>query len=170
MDTLSHGLYGGGLFGRKSKKDFFTAFFFGVMPDIFSFGPYFVLMILGFLPMEDYSSGAPSSEAIPLFVHALYQVTHSFVIYTIVLATLIWFGRKGLAKLTLGWPLHILVNIPTHTHEFFPTPFLWPMSDVTFNGVSWATPWIFVPNVIIICLIYAQWYLSYRRKKKVGVL
>ena len=136
------------------------------MPDIFSFGPYFVLMLLGLYPMEDHSHGQPSMASIPDFVHVMYQVTHSLVIYAVVIAILVLLGRRAWVWLTLGWPLHILVDMPTHTQEFFSTPFLWPLSDFSFNGISWSNPWIFIPNVIVLAGIYGHWYLERRRAKK----
>jgi len=44
MDTLSHALYGKGLFGYKKYR--WYSFFFGIIPDIFSFGIYFIYLIL----------------------------------------------------------------------------------------------------------------------------
>ena len=40
MDTLSHALYGKGLFGYKKYRWF--SFLFGAIPDLFSFGIYFI--------------------------------------------------------------------------------------------------------------------------------
>ena len=44
MDTLSHALYGKGLFGYKKYR--WYSFFFGIIPDIFSFGIYFIYLIV----------------------------------------------------------------------------------------------------------------------------
>jgi hypothetical protein len=41
MDTLSHALWGKGLFGYRGKT--WLALFFGEMPDLFSFGFLFFL-------------------------------------------------------------------------------------------------------------------------------
>ncbi len=41
MDIISHGLWGGITVGRKSGRSFWTAFCFGVAPDLFAFGPMF---------------------------------------------------------------------------------------------------------------------------------
>ena len=42
MDTLSHGLWGGAVFGEKGPGTWKWAFFWGMAPDLFSFGPFFV--------------------------------------------------------------------------------------------------------------------------------
>ena len=41
MDIISHGLWGGITVGRRSGRSFWTAFCFGVAPDLFAFGPMF---------------------------------------------------------------------------------------------------------------------------------
>src|SRR3989339_483126 len=48
MDTLSHALWGGVAFGRKSRKSFLLASTFGLAPDILSFGILFASNLLGF--------------------------------------------------------------------------------------------------------------------------
>lgn len=158
MDIISHGLYGGVAFGRLSKRDYITAFFFGIAPDLFSFGIFFVANLVSGGTM-----GKPHLESIPQYVHSAYDVTHSLVVYAVVVAILWYFGKKHLAWLTLAWPLHILVDIPTHDTTFFPTPFLWPVSNFHIDGVSWGQPMIFIPNVILILFLYTYWYI--RRRK-----
>lgn len=164
MDILSHGLYGGIAFGRKSRKDYITAFFFGIGPDIFSFGPFFISLVLG-LQNISFSQFDPSHSAnIPTYVHSLYNVTHSLVIYGLFLLLLWAFGKKDFAKLTFGWPLHILVDMPLHTASFFPTPFLWPIANFPINGIPWSEPFIFFPNVVFLVVLYTLWYRKTKLK------
>mgnify|MGYP003393056124 CR=1 FL=1 len=160
MDILSHGLYGGVAFGKKSKKDYLIAFLFGVGPDLFSFGLFFVLAILGFYESPFGKMEPPDPTLIPRYVHSLYDVTHSLVIYGIFFALLWFLGKKSFAKLTLGWPLHILVDIPTHSSAFFPTPFLWPVSRFYVDGIPWSNPYIFFPNAVVILVLYLYWYFK----------
>lgn len=65
----------------------------------------------------------------------------------------------------LAWPLHILVDIPTHSERFFPTPFLWPLSDFHVDGHPWSDPRIFIPNVILIAGLYT-WYYWWRPRRE----
>ena len=61
MDIFSHGLYGGVLTGRKSRKSFWTAFIFGISPDLFSFGIFTLSILLGFVSyfkLQDYLAAA----------------------------------------------------------------------------------------------------------------
>ncbi len=159
MDIISHGLYGGVAFGRTSRFSYFKAFFFGIMPDLCSFG----IFMIGALLLSDhaYEPGPPHPSIIPSYVYTLYNVTHSLVVAALVIGA-VWFVRgKPLMEL-FAWPLHILVDIPTHSSEYFPTPFLWPVSDFTINGVSWGHAYIFFPNVLLIIVLYGWWCIRRR--------
>lgn len=109
MDIFSHGLYGDVALGRSSRRDYITAFLFGIAPDMLAFGVFFITTIL-----SSSALGRPSVEMIPPYVFSIYNLTHSLVIYAVFFTVLLVFGRKHFAKLTLAWPLHILVDIPTH--------------------------------------------------------
>jgi len=37
-----------------------------------------------------------------------------------------------------AWLLHILIDIPTHSRKQWAPQFLWPLSHISVNGVSWA--------------------------------
>ncbi|MGB3072855.1 MAG: hypothetical protein WBB68_01185 [Candidatus Moraniibacteriota bacterium] len=166
MDIFSHGLYGGVAFGRRSRPSYWLAFFFGIAPDLFSFGLFFILTILGLAEHPDWRSGQhPDPAGIPGYVHALYNSTHSLVIFVAVFA-LVWLIRKKPLYEMLGWPLHILVDIPTHSEKFFPTPFLWPISDFHVDGYNWSRPEIFIPNVILLTLLYLWFYVIRPRRMK----
>jgi hypothetical protein len=158
MDIFSHGLYGGIAFGRKSKRDYVIAFLFGVAPDLLAFGAFFITSL--------FSSGVvgrPNLASIPSYVFSIYNFSHSLVVFALFFAIAWIAGKKDFAKLMLAWPLHILVDIPTHDTSFFPTPFLWPISHFSIDGTSWGQPLIFVPNVILLVCLYTIWYV--RRKK-----
>ncbi len=166
MDIISHGLYGGIAFGRKSKISYWKAFFFGVFPDLASFGIFTAFTVLGLVSGPDWNAGPPDPSLIPSYVHQLYNVTHSLVVFSVVFIGLWLYMKKPMIEM-LGWPLHIFVDMPTHSSAFFPTPFLWPISDFTFNGVGWGNPYIFIPNVVFIILLYAGWFWYKKRKRGV---
>jgi hypothetical protein len=161
MDIFSHGLYGGVAFGRRSRRDYVTAFLFGIGPDIVAFGTFFIMSLLFTGTM-----GRPSIESIPSYVFTIYDFSHSLVVYAVFVAVLWLCGKKHFALLTLAWPLHILVDIPTHDATFFPTPFLWPISTFHIDGVSWGHPMIFIPNVLLVLGLYAYWYWERRKARR----
>lgn len=159
MDIISHGLWGSLAFGRKNRRSFWTAFFFGVAPDLFSFGFYIAGTWIGVFGHPDWSSGRhPDPSAIPLFVHSFYNVTHSLIIFGVVFG-LIWLIRRKPFWGMSAWGLHVLFDIPTHSDGFFPTPFLWPLSDFHVSGIPWSHPAIFFPNVGLLLILYAWFFL-----------
>ncbi len=164
MDTLSHALYGGVAFGRRSRWSYWLAFFFGMAPDLFSFGLFFLTNLFGITERPDWSAGPPPESLIPGYVHGMYDITHSLVVFAVVFAV-VWIIRHRPLWEMLGWPLHILVDIPTHSSEFFPTPFLWPISDFHVDGYPWSRPEIFIPNVLLLIALYV-WFWWKRRKQQ----
>ncbi len=165
MDIISHGLWGGVAFGKKSKWEFWLAFFIGMAPDFFSFGIYTIATILGISEARQ-SYGQTDMNEIPQYVHALYNVTHSLVIFLIVFG-LLWAIRRKPLWLLGAWGLHILVDIPTHAASFFPTPFLWPVSSYTLDGINWGNPYIFFSNLGLLLVTYLIWFLSYKKPRTI---
>lgn len=167
MDIVSHGLYGGVAFGRRSRASYWTAFLIGILPDLLSFGILTVLTALRLVSGPDWGDGVPNPAAVPMFVHRLYDVTHSLVVAALVIAFVWYVAGKRMVEL-FAWPLHILVDIPTHSSRFFPTPFLWPLSDFHVDGVSWGTPWVYYTNVAVLVVLYLHYYVTKRRRKVYG--
>ncbi len=157
MDIVSHGLWGALAFGRQSRKSFWLAFGIGLAPDLFSFGILWVAASVGLAHKPDFSHGLPPESSIPPYVHHLYDVTHSFVLFLTVFA-LVWVIAKRPVWELGAWGLHVLVDIPTHSFAFFPTPFLWPLSDWKFDGWPWSQPAILIPNFTVLLLLYG-WFL-----------
>lgn len=168
MDILSHGLWGAIAFGRKSRASFWLAFVIGLAPDLFSFGILWTAATLGLSEKPDFSHGTPPESTIPLYVHQLYNVTHSFIIFILAFVLLWLLLRRPLWELS-AWGLHVLVDIPTHSFAFFPTPFLWPLSTWKFDGWQWMTPTILVPNYVLLALLYA-WFLWRVSKPRYGTM
>jgi len=147
MDIISHGLWGGAAFGRRSKKYFKIAFLFGMLPDLFAFTYVFFQQLF---------SGAITSgpfHHVPLSVAALYSISHSFVVAGIVIALAFVIWRRRMLPV-LAWPLHIFLDVFTHDIKFFATPYLWPFHTFLFDGISWNTPWIFIANWGALILVY----------------
>ncbi|MDO8240892.1 MAG: hypothetical protein Q7T51_02865 [Candidatus Moranbacteria bacterium] len=167
MDIISHGLWGSGVFGQKSHKLFWLAFFFGIMPDLFSFGILFFHRIMirfgivsGDMPVQSFR---PEHASLPFYVNPLYDLTHSLIIFLIIFF-IIWLIRKKPLWEIGAWGLHILIDIPSHSNAFFPTPFLWPISDFHVNGISWGNPIIYIPNLILLALLYGWFFYSKKKK------
>lgn len=165
MDILAHSLWTAASAKalnnhKKTKKPLSIkiAAFWGVFPDLFAFTVPFLYIIW------QYTSGAwngsdfpqlPQSshfepgahEMLPVFQTAtrLYNVSHSAVVFAIVFF-IFWYIRKKPYWELFGWLLHIFIDIPTHTYQFYPTPVFWPLFGWKFDGVPWSLPWFMVLN------------------------
>lgn len=163
MDILSHGLWGSIALGRRGRRSFWIAFLFGVAPDLFSFGVLFAGGL--FWHGLEFLRGLgqpPDASLIPAYVYQLYNLTHSLLVFGLVFGV-VWLLR-GKPLLEMGaWGLHLGMDIFTHSDAFFPTPFLWPLSDAHFDGRPWGDLRIFAPNVLLLAVLYA-WFF-FRRKR-----
>ncbi len=179
MDTLSHGIWAG-LFARftnikvKRRINVWWTAFFGVFPDLFAFTIPFTWLILNLI-LGNISPGefrGPESNSLPegsefMFGLAsnLYNLSHSLIIFGLVylIVTLI---RKKQTYEMFGWLLHILIDIPTHTRAFYPTPIFWPTSSFKFSGINWANKWFMIINITAMVLFYVYIKMREKRKKK----
>lgn len=148
------------------------AAFYGIFPDLFSFSVPFIWAILSIISGNSTPSGLfpkpphdqpfdNNANPIFLFTHTLYNFSHSIPIFLIIFA-FVWFWRKKPIWEISGWLFHILIDIPTHSYEFFPTPFLWPISKWEFDGFSWSTTWFIILNYSAIVIVF----LLLRKKSK----
>ena len=108
MDTLSHALYGKGFFGYRKYRWF--SFLFGALPDLFSFGLYFLYIL--FLNNDKLNFGNPSNDTIPYWVYDLYDFSHSIVIAFIFIG-IAYKINKDFAFPMLAWPSHIILDFFT---------------------------------------------------------
>ena len=154
MDTFSHALYGKGLFGYRKYR--WTSFLFGAFPDLSSFGVYF--LVLFFSNFQKLQYGRPSIEEIPIWVIELYNISHSLITAFVFIA-IVYFVKRDLSWPMLAWPLHIIVDLLTHSIEFFPTPIFWPLSNYRFDGIPWSNIYVFITNIIMIFLIFFYRYI-----------
>lgn len=162
MDIFAHGLWSYAIFHRK--KYVWLAVLFGLLPDFLSFGIVFVMNLLN----GNFHRGPPPISTFPKWLFAAYNMTHSLIVFLVVFILIYTITKKWFWPLS-AWTIHILIDIPTHSTRFFPTPFLWPFSDYVFNGISWATPWFMVVNyssLLTLFLIIAHNRAKHRISKK----
>ncbi len=157
MDVVSHGLWGGAAFVKKSRKSFWLAFSFGVFPDLAAFSWFFISYLLrnGFVLPDFHKLEQPHPDLIPPYVHTIYNYSHSFIIFGLAFL-IVWTLLKRPVWEMLAWGLHIFMDIFTHSYKFFPTPFLYPVAHLEVNGVPWSNPVIFFTNWILLFLIYGR--------------
>ena len=158
MDVLAHFLWINALFYKRKKA--WLAGLFGVLPDVISFGPFIILYFF----MDGVRFGKP--DYFPNSLQLIYNLSHSLVIFTIVIFG-IYFLTKKIYWYLFGWGLHILMDIPTHARDFFPTKFLYPLSNITFDGYSWGQKDFLIVNWSLLAVVYLILAIHVRRKKKV---
>jgi hypothetical protein len=183
MDVFSHGLWAAALakiFNLKQEKvkiNAWSAAFWGAFPDVFAFAPVFIwLGYQFFFGNFDFGQlGGPDGmepsqpDTLPIFrlTHFLYSLSHSLFIFAVVFL-IIWIIWRRPRYSMFGWLLHILIDIPTHNYEFYPTPFLWPFSEWKFNGFAWADPWFMLVNFSALLTVYILVRRRARRKMALG--
>lgn len=158
MDYFAHGFWSYILF--HWIKNPWRAVAFGLLPDTASWFIYFLYRLIlseGF--------GEFSLNGIPGWVFSLYNVSHSLILAVIAI-TLVSLYLKKFPVYMLAWPIAIIIDIFTHTREFLPTPFLWPLSTWTFPGISWGNGWFVLVNYTLITLALAYIIIKKRHKKR----
>jgi hypothetical protein len=58
-----------------------------------------------------------------------------------------------------------LLDFPFHTKEFFPTKIFWPFSNFSVDGISWATPEVWLTNLSFL-LVFFFWRFKDKVKSK----
>ena len=179
MDIISHGLWGAAGYRAANvragarKFNLRLAAFWGVFPDLFAFSIAFVWIWWERLRGNAVPFPRPETTEPPMpdafwpfqLAGTLYNYSHSLVVFAVVVA-LVWFVRRRVPYEMGAWLLHILMDIPTHSYRFFPTPFLWPISSWKFNGFSWGTPWFLALNYTSLALVYLFLWVWKRKKNK----
>ncbi|MEZ0328590.1 MAG: hypothetical protein ABWK15_03360 [Dissulfuribacterales bacterium] len=147
MDTVSHALWGRGLFGFRGHP--WLALWFGAMPDVLSFGTFFLVQALN----GQWFRGKPPLAIIPWWTFFAYNLLHSLLIAAIVVGLVACF-RRDIAWAMLAWVFHILLDIPTHSAAYFPTRMFWPISDFVIDGIPWTMPAIWYSNLAGLLLLF----------------
>lgn len=152
MDTLSHALWGRGLFGFRGHP--WLALWFGAMPDILSFGPFFFMRMLH----GQWFRGRPPLETIPGWTFFIYDLLHSLLVAGIVVAAVAYL-RRDIAWSMLAWIFHILLDIPTHSSAYFATKMFWPISDFAIDGIPWSRPVVWYSNLagLLMLFLWRAW-------------
>ena len=185
MDFIAHGLWGG-IIAKTANKHQITKkpapihwfVFWSIIPDIFTFtilfAWFFGSILAGygsFANLSHYQITEPMPQNTHLIInltHWLYNFSHSLVVFLAVFA-IVFLKKRGAPWVMAGWLTHILIDIPTHSYKFFPTPFLWPLSQWKFDGWAWSTPEFVIFNYLLIAVIYFWLYRRWLRKKDKAV-
>jgi hypothetical protein len=98
-----------------------------------------------------------------LFVsHHLHCIAHSAVVAGAV-TWLVWHLRRAMWIPLLGWWSHIVIDVFTHSADYYASPVLYPFTERGFDGIAWNTPWFMALNYLALGAI-GLWLLHTRRR------
>ena len=131
MDLITHALLSRILVGREA-----AIIAAGVAPDL----PFYLTYPPWVIARGEAAQSLVSGDwpDAPPWMEALHYAAHSVPVAllgsVLVRALTRHWPRRELA----AWLLHIVVDVPTHSRQFWGPQFLWPLSDYAVDGVPWA--------------------------------
>jgi hypothetical protein len=178
MDILAHTLWaaaGAAAIHRRRplpRRAAAAALFLAAVPDVVHLLPIVAWWMFSdgtFAAVRGYAMAAPGQEpwlpsSVQLLSHHLHCVMHSAPIAAAVTA-LLWAARKAFWLPLLGWWSHIVIDVFTHSAEYYAVPVLYPFTERGFDGIAWTTPWFMVANYAALAAVGA-WLLAGRDRHR----
>jgi len=155
MDIISHGLINNLIFKELPMQERAWAIALGMLPDLISFSGVFQFE---FFKKLLFFKKIPHSF-IPDYVFKIYNVTHSLVIWAVAFGIFWLFGWYTTAIVFIGWAVHIVIDIFTHSAQSFPTKIFWPFSNWNYSGFTWSSFKFLAIEYFILALLYLIFYL-----------
>ena len=97
--------------------------------------------------------------------HNIHCLAHSAVIAAGVTLVL-WAWRRTLWLPLLGWWSHIVIDVFTHSADYYASPVLYPFTQRGFDGIAWITPWFMAVNYASLAGI-GLWFLMSSSRRPV---
>jgi hypothetical protein len=162
MEIVAHGLWAAAaaIAAKRSTTDRVSVAWtvcWAAFPDVLAFGPYVAGAAWLWLAGRFDASGLdrpPVHIGLPL-----YPAGHSLIVFLLVFGITSILARRIVFEM-LGWLLHILIDIPTHSFSYYATKFLWPLSDYRVDGIAWWTPWFWMATYAALVVV---WFILWRR-------
>ena len=181
MDILSHTLWvvaGVEVARRKriitGRRDIVASAILAALPDVVHLLPVLARVLLGnasVAVLYKYAIALPGEEpAMPpmvaLTAHHLHCIMHSGIVAGTISA-LVWLTYRRLWIPLLAWWSHILIDVLTHSDDYYPSPIFYPITYWGFDGLAWNKPAFVAMNYALLVALYA-WLLLTRPRKKAG--
>jgi hypothetical protein len=162
MDIFAHSLWTGVIYNKDKK--IWWPILFGIAPDLLSNGIYVVFSVFRGATFID-SSREHLNPARPDIIPLLYSITHSLIFFALAFLA-VWLILKKPWWPLAAWGIHILIDIPGHSANFFATPFLYPLSSFSVNSpMNWSNIQIVFINYAILALIYFCFFIVKNKRK-----
>ncbi len=179
MDIVAHGLWVGiGLAAASRRwaiprRAAVAAVALAVVPDLVQLVPLLGVAVLapdGVAVLMAYATALPGFEPrlpplVALLTYHLHCIMHSAIVAGVATVA-VWRLAKPLWLPLVGWWSHIVIDVFTHSADFYPVPVLYPFTQRGFDGLAWNTPWFLVANYAAIAI--AVGWLVVTRKPAPG--
>ncbi len=141
-----------------------------VLPDILQLVPILGRVVLGggsIRSVYQYVVATPGTEPVlpPIvqsLVHHLHCAAHSAIVAGAV-TLLVWSLRRQWLLPLLGWWSHIIIDVITHSKNYYPAPVLYPITYRGFDGIAWNTPIFMSLNYLFLAAIYIWLLRTHKR-------
>ncbi|MBI5722072.1 MAG: metal-dependent hydrolase [Burkholderiales bacterium] len=176
MEIVAHTLWaaaGAALIRRRrplSRGTVVATLVLAALPDVLQLLPLAGWWIFGdgsFAALRGYAVALPGQEPmlpplVRLWSHHLHCVAHSAPIAALVTLA-VWAARRTLWIALLGWWSHIVIDVFTHSADYYAVPVLYPFTERGFDGIAWITPWFMALNYAALAGV-GVWLLLSRRR------
>ncbi|MFO1217561.1 MAG: metal-dependent hydrolase [Burkholderiaceae bacterium] len=178
MDIVAHGLWAGlGVaWLRRSRsinrRTAVATVALAMLPDLAQLLPLIGLALVdprGFGLLKAYAGALPGYEPslpplVALATHHLHCILHSAVIAGAV-TLLLWWRTRAFWLPLAGWWSHIVIDVFTHSADYYPVPVLYPITYRGFDGLAWNTLAFMIVNyaAIGIAAVLLAWRGRSRR-------
>lgn len=152
MEIVAHGLWAAAtaVTAKRStaaRMSVGWTVWWGTFPDVLAFGPMVAAGL--WLWVSGNRNGIPHVHlGLPL-----YPAGHSLLVFCAVFGAASILARRMVYEM-LGWLMHILIDIPTHSFSYYATRFLWPVSDYRVDGIAWWTAWFWGATYGALAAVY----------------
>lgn len=177
MDILAHALWAGAgvtLARRRwplTSATVATTVILAALPDV----PH-ILPIMGWwlggdgswATVRAYAVAVPGQEPlvpalVELWSHHLHCIMHSGLVAGVVTLACGALLRTLWLPL-LGWWSHIVIDVFTHSTNYYPVQVFYPLSERTFDGLAWNTPWFLVLNYVALAVTWCGLLYVWRKR------
>ena len=168
MDILAHALWAGvgcAFLARRvplARRTVAATLTLAVLPDVPQFVPVLGWVLAGdggWQALQTLALASPGQEPplpplVGLVSHHLHCLAHSALVAGAV-SGFAWLTMRSLWLPLLGWWSHIVIDVFTHSADFYPSPVLYPLSYRGFDGIAWNEPWFMLANYGALALLGA---------------
>lgn len=143
---------------------------FALMPDVVALAPVSIWAVGSESAMgaiRAYVFAQPGTEPVMapwarLLEHVIHCSAHSLLVLGLVSLFSFWKCRWLLVPLG-GWWLHLALDVPTHSKEYYAVTILYPLSEWSFDGIAWTKPEVLWGNYLALAMTYG-WLFATRSR------